>query len=44
MELKALEDWLDSTEPEGGYHKIAIPEEIHQQELQLEEARREPDE
>jgi len=38
MELKALEDWLDSPEPEGGYHKIAMPEETHQHKLQLEEA------
>jgi hypothetical protein len=42
MELKALEDWLDSLEPEGGYHEIAMPEETHQHELQLEEAGIEP--
>jgi hypothetical protein len=42
MELKALEDWLDSPEPEGGFHKIAMPEETHQHELQLEEAGMEP--
>jgi hypothetical protein len=38
LELKALEDWLDSPEPEGGFHKIAMPEETHQHEEQLVEA------
>ena len=37
MELKELEDWLDSLEPEGGFHEIAMLEETHQHELQLEE-------
>jgi hypothetical protein len=36
MELKALEDWLDNPEPEGGCHKIAMPKETYQHELQLE--------
>jgi hypothetical protein len=27
MELKMMEDWLSSLEPEGGYHDIAMPEE-----------------
>jgi hypothetical protein len=44
MELKALEDWLDSLEPEGGFHEIAMPEETCQHELQLEEAGMEPTE
>jgi hypothetical protein len=44
MDLKALEDWLDSPEPEGGCHKIAMLEETHQHELQLEEAGMEPTE
>jgi hypothetical protein len=39
MELKELEDWLDSLEPEGGFHEIAMLEETYQHELQLEEAR-----
>jgi hypothetical protein len=38
LELKVLEDWLDHLKPEGGYHKIAMPEETHQHKLQLEEA------
>jgi hypothetical protein len=42
MELKALEDWLDSLEPEGGCQEIAMPEETYQHELQLEEAGIEP--
>jgi hypothetical protein len=37
LELKALEDWLGNPEPEGGYQEIAMPEEIHQHESQLEE-------
>jgi hypothetical protein len=37
MELKRLEDWLSSPEPESGYHEIAMPEETYQHELQLEE-------
>jgi hypothetical protein len=32
LELKALEDWLDNPEPEGGCQEIAMPEEIHQHE------------
>jgi hypothetical protein len=42
MELKALEDWLDSLEPEGGFHEIAMPEETYQHELQLEKDGIEP--
>jgi hypothetical protein len=42
IELKALEDWLDSPEPECGCHKIAMLEETHQHKLQLEEAGMEP--
>jgi hypothetical protein len=37
MELKALEDWLDSPEPEGGFQEIAMAKETYQHELQLEE-------
>jgi hypothetical protein len=37
MELKMLEDWLSSLEPEGGYNEISIPEDTFQHELQLEE-------
>jgi hypothetical protein len=33
MELKALEDWLDSLEPEVGCHEIAMPKETYQHEL-----------
>jgi hypothetical protein len=42
MELKMLEDWLDSPEPEGGCQEIAMPEETCQHEEQLEEAGMEP--
>jgi hypothetical protein len=42
LELKALEDWLGNPEPEGGCQEIAMPEEIHQHELQLVEAGTEP--
>jgi hypothetical protein len=35
MKLKALEDWLDSPEPGGGCHKIAMLEETHQHEEHL---------
>jgi hypothetical protein len=38
MELKRLEDWLSSLEPEGGCHDIDMQEETYQHELQLEEA------
>jgi hypothetical protein len=38
MELKALEDWLDSLEPEGGCHEIAMPKETYHHEFQMEEA------
>jgi hypothetical protein len=36
MELKMLEDWLSSLEPEGGFHEIAMTEETFQHDLQLE--------
>jgi hypothetical protein len=42
MELKALEDWLDNLEPEGGCHEISMPKDTYQHELQLEEAGIEP--
>ena len=32
LELKALEDWLGSSKPEGVCHKIAMLEETHQHE------------
>ena len=35
MELNMLEDWLNSPEPEGGCHNIAMPEETSQHNLQL---------
>jgi hypothetical protein len=38
MKLKALEDWLDILEPEGGFQEISMLEETYQHELQLEEA------
>jgi hypothetical protein len=44
MELKILEDWLDSLEPEGGCQKISISEEMCQHELQLKEAGMKPEE
>jgi hypothetical protein len=36
MELKALEDWFESLELEGGHHEIVMPKETCQYELQLE--------
>jgi hypothetical protein len=42
MELKILEDWLDSLEPRGGCHEIAMPEDTYHHELQLEEDGMEP--
>jgi hypothetical protein len=35
LELRALEDWLDNPELEGGFQKIAMPKEIHRHEFQL---------
>jgi hypothetical protein len=35
MDLKALEDWLDSLELEGGCHNIYMPKETHQHQEQL---------
>jgi hypothetical protein len=37
LELKELEDWLGTPGPEGCYQEIAMTEETHQHELQLEE-------
>jgi hypothetical protein len=42
LELKELEDWLDCPELEGGCQGIAMPEETHHHELQLEEVGGEP--
>jgi hypothetical protein len=42
MDLKELEDSLDSPELEGGCHEIAMLEETYQHELQLGEARMGP--
>jgi hypothetical protein len=36
--VKALEDWLDNIEPEGGCREIAMPEDIHEHNSQLEGA------
>jgi hypothetical protein len=36
LELKSPEDWLDSLEPEGGFQKIAMPQETHQHESHME--------
>jgi ABC-type xylose transport system substrate-binding protein len=33
-----LEDWLDSTEPDGGFQEIAMPEEMYQSKEKLKEA------
>jgi hypothetical protein len=30
IELKELEDWLDSLEPQGGFHEIDMLEETYQ--------------
>jgi hypothetical protein len=42
MELKALEDWLDSLKLEGGFHEIAMLEETFRHKLQLEKDVMEP--
>jgi hypothetical protein len=42
LELRELEDWLDSPEPEGGCQEIAMPEETHQHKEQLVEVGMEP--
>jgi hypothetical protein len=41
LDLKEMEDWLHSSEPEGVLHKIVMLEKIHHHELQLEEVRME---
>jgi hypothetical protein len=42
LELKALEDWLDSLEPEGSFQEISIPEETCQLEGPLGEYGKDP--
>jgi hypothetical protein len=42
LDLRELEDWLDSPGLEGGFQEIAMPEETHQHEEKLVEDGMEP--